>query len=85
MKFKNFGVIFSKFRASLKNEKVFSARWGHFFDLSDINLMEIGTSYYKGIESSLMGADFKYKWRPNKYRSLTIQGEVVQLYDWECQ
>ena len=62
-----------------KNEKVFSARWGHFFDLSDINLMEIGTSYYKGIESSLMGADFKYKWRPNKYRSLTIQGEVVQL------
>ena len=62
-----------------KKEKVFSARWGHFFEISDINLMEIGTSYYKGPESSLMGADFKYKWRPNKYRSLTIQGEIVQL------
>ncbi len=62
-----------------KQEQVFSTRWGHFFELSDINHMEIGTSYYKDSENNLIGADFKYKWRPNKYRSLTIQGEILQL------
>ena len=62
-----------------KRKKFFQLDGVIFFELSDINLMEIGTSYYKGPESSLMGADFKYKWRPNKYRSLTIQGEIVQL------
>tara|TARA_B100000929_G_scaffold133718_1_gene105941 strand:+ start:3634 stop:4722 length:1089 start_codon:yes stop_codon:yes gene_type:complete len=62
-----------------KQEQVFSARWGNFFELNNINHIEIGTSYYRDPENNLMGADFKYKWRPNKYRSITIQGEIVQL------
>jgi hypothetical protein len=62
-----------------KQEIAFSARWSHFIDLNEVNHIELGTSYYADHEKSLGGADFKYKWRPNKYRSLTIQGEVVQF------
>jgi hypothetical protein len=44
-----------------------------------VNHFEFGTSYYVDHEKSFGGADFKYKWRPNKYRSLTLQGEVIQF------
>jgi hypothetical protein len=62
-----------------KQPKGSSARWSHFIDLNEVNHFEFGTSYYVDHEKSFGGADFKYKWRPNKYRSLTLQGEVIQF------
>ena len=62
-----------------KQATAFSARWSHFIDLNEVNHFEFGTSYYTDYEKSFGGADFKYKWRPNKYRSLTIQGEMIQF------
>ncbi|MBC8345676.1 MAG: hypothetical protein ISR82_06620 [Candidatus Marinimicrobia bacterium] len=62
-----------------KQENAFSSRWSHFFDLNEVNHIEIGTSYYADHEKSFGGADFKFKWRPNKYRSFTIQGEWIQF------
>ena len=58
---------------------VLSGRWSHFIDLNDVTLLELGTSGYSSDKKSLVGADLKFKWRPNKYRSLIIQGEVFQL------
>ena len=58
---------------------VLSGRWSHFIDLNDVTHLEVGASGYSGDEKSLLGADLKFKWRPDKYRSLTIQGEVFQL------
>lgn len=60
-------------------ENAFTARWSHFFDINDINHLEFGTSYFADHHKSFGGADFKYKWRPNKYRSFTIQGELIQF------
>ncbi|MFH1175903.1 MAG: hypothetical protein V1750_00750 [Acidobacteriota bacterium] len=31
-----------------------------------------------GRQVALLGADFKYRWAPNKYRSLTVQGEWIR-------
>ena len=58
---------------------VLSGRWSHFIDLNDVTHLELGTSGYSSDEKSLVGTDLKFKWRPNKYRSLIIQGEVFQL------
>lgn len=61
-----------------KQTNAFTVRWSHFFELNDVNHLELGLSGYSGQDEGILGADFKYKWRPNKYRSLTIQAEVLQ-------
>jgi hypothetical protein len=64
-------------------DKVLTLRQSNFFDINEINHIEIGFSFYGDIKNSFGGVDFKYKWRPNKYRSLTIQGEIFQLSCWD--
>ncbi len=61
-----------------KQTNAFSIRWSHFFELNNVNHLELGLSGYSGKAEQILGADFKYKWRPNKYRSLTLQAEVLQ-------
>ena len=66
-----------------KQDFALSGRWSHFFDLNDINHIEIGTSGYLGDKNILIGADLKYKWRPNKYKSLTLEVEIFQYACWD--
>ena len=61
-----------------KKTNAFTVRWSHFFELNDVNHLELGLSGYSGQDEGILGADLKYKWRPNKYRSLIIQAEVLQ-------
>ncbi|MBC8214510.1 MAG: hypothetical protein ISR90_00330 [Candidatus Marinimicrobia bacterium] len=61
-----------------------SARLSHFFDLNDVTHLEIGSGYYRDIENSeshlhhVFEMDFKFKWRPDTYRSITWQGEIFR-------
>jgi len=58
--------------------KALSGRISHFFDLNSITHLELGTSYYvelENTESSILGADFKFKWRHDTYRSIILQGD----------
>lgn len=60
--------------------KVFSTRLSHFIDLNRVTHLELGTSYYQELEESdhnILGADFKFKWRPDTYRSLIVQGDYL--------
>ena len=55
-----------------------SGRFSHFFDMSNDTHLEIGLSYYQefnGYENSIVGADYKFKWRPDTYRSFVMQGD----------
>lgn len=59
-------------------EKVISARLSHFVDISHITHLEFGTSFYHELEQSeesIIGADFKFKWRPDTYRSFVVQSD----------
>jgi len=55
----------------------------NFFDLNDITHFEAGLSYTRSNDDSLsfFGYDFKLKWKPDVYRSFTIQSEVFQNVD----
>lgn len=64
--------------------KVLSGRVSHFFDLNYVTHFELGTSYYQELEESdnnIIGADFKFKWRPDTYRSLIVQGDYFRSKD----
>lgn len=61
-----------------------SARVSSFFTLSDFSDLEIGVSGYTGIHDPYNrdrfwygNLDFKYKYRPDAYTSLVIQGEYL--------
>ncbi len=59
----------------------FSGRLLHFFDLNHDTHLEIGMSYYQeinGQENSIIGADYKFKWRPDTYRSFILQGDYFR-------
>jgi len=61
--------------------EAFSARYSMFFDLGIVSHLEIGGSYYQVLEETeinVMALDLKYKWRPDKYRSLAWQNEVFR-------
>ena len=63
--------------------KAFSGRLSHFFDLNSVTHLELGTSYYLELEKTdnyIFGGDFKFKWRPDTYRSLTIQGDYFNKH-----
>lgn len=62
----------------------YSARWTNHFQLSDYTNLEVGLSgattiydSHENLRLTLSHLDFKYKWRPNKYKSLTFQGELL--------
>jgi len=59
-----------------------SARISVFTPIGSVSSMDIGISWLTGqcdpnrkFEANLGAVDFKYKWRPDIYRSLTITGE----------
>ncbi len=61
-----------------------SARLMGFFSLTGLSDLEVGVSTYTGIHDPYRherfwyyNADFKYKYRPSSYTSLTIQGEYL--------
>lgn len=57
----------------------------HFFDLNAVTFLELGAGYYQETATSrqvTVGAG-KFRWRPNRYRSLTAQGEYFQVVDEE--
>ena len=61
--------------------KAFSSRYSMFFDLGDVSHLEIGLSYYQLVDEgdeNISAVDFKYKWCPNKYRSLVWQNELLR-------
>lgn len=61
--------------------KAFSTRYSSFIDLGDVTHMEFGISYYQLLEDSdinMVALDLKYKWRPNKFQSLTWQNELLR-------
>ncbi len=61
--------------------KAFSTRYSSFVDLGDISHLEVGLSYYQLMDDSddnMAGLDFKYKWRPSKYKSITWQNELLR-------
>lgn len=59
-------------------QPTFSVRLGQFFELAANTHLEAGLSYYNQPEHEIgVGVfDLKYKWRPDTYRGLVIQGEV---------
>ncbi len=61
-----------------------SGRLSSFFSLSDFSDLETGVSVYTGIHDPVYrerfwywNLDFKYKYRPDSYTSLTVQGEYL--------
>ncbi len=65
-------------------DKTFSTRLSHFMDINNITHLEIGTSYYQEIKeskSTLVGVDYKFKWRPDTYHSFIIQGDFLRKAD----
>jgi len=61
-----------------------SARLSSFFTLSDYSDLEVGLSGFTGLHDPYRrdrfyyaNVDFKYKYRPSSYTSLTLQGEYL--------
>lgn len=54
------------------------ARLGHFFDLSTSSHLEAGSSIMLNSENEtkLVNLESKFKWKPDSYRSLTLQSEL---------
>jgi len=64
--------------------KTLSGRLSHFIDLNSVTHLEIGTSYYQEIEhteKNILGADFKFKWRPDTYHSFIVQSDYFRKSD----
>jgi hypothetical protein len=61
----------------------FNIRWSHFIDLTPVTHLETGASLYTnpGAEAidRLVGLDIKFRWRPDRYRSVTWQGEYFLI------
>lgn len=64
------------------NERGFAGRWNSFFALDDFSSLSIGGTAVTGVpeESArrwIWGGDIKFRWKPDRYRSLTFVGEYV--------
>ncbi len=62
----------------------YTGRFSNHFQISDYANLELGVSgataiydTHENLRLILGGFDFKYKWRPNKYRSITLQWEAI--------
>lgn len=61
--------------------KSISTRYSMFFDLGSASHLEVGGSYYQVLvdaDNNVASLDLKYKWRPDKYRSLVWQNEMFR-------
>ncbi len=61
-------------------------RYSNFFELNEITHLETGLNHYRPFQENhgaVSGVDLKFKWRPDKYRSFTVQGEVMQKSEGE--
>ena len=61
--------------------EAFSTRYSMFFELGVSSHLEIGGSYYQVLDDpdrNITVLDLKYKWRPDKYRSLSWQNELFR-------
>ena len=64
-----------------KDTGVVAFRFSNFLELNQITHFETGLNHYRSLhddEETISGVDLKFKWRPDKFRSFTIQGEVMQ-------
>jgi hypothetical protein len=64
------------------NERGFAGRWNSFVPLGDYTSLALGGSAVTGVpeESTrrwIWGADAKFRWKPDRYRSLTLIGEYT--------
>ena len=59
--------------------KSFSTRFGHFFELTPLMHLELGTSCFftPETEATLVAIDTKVKWKPDTYRGLLLQSELI--------
>ncbi len=70
-----------------ESQPTFNARWSHFFALTAVTHLEMGAGYYQSMAADsvvegpqhLAGVDFKFKWRPDRFRSFTWQGEYFRV------
>ena len=58
-------------------------RWSNFWDFSGFTHGEFGISYYGGGSKMpvIAGLDYKIKWRPDTYRSLSFSGDILHQND----
>lgn len=64
------------------NERGFAGRWNSFVMIDDFTSLAIGGSAVTGVPEAgtrrwLWGGDVKFRWKPDRYRSLTIIGEYT--------
>lgn len=64
------------------NERGFAGRWTSFISIDDVTSLSFGGSAATGAPETgtrrwLWGGDFKYRWKPDRYRSLTMVGEYI--------
>ncbi len=56
---------------------VINMRWSNFLDFSNVTHGELGVSRYQSGSKNITGLDYKLKWRPDTYRSLSLAGEIL--------
>lgn len=64
------------------NERGFAGRWKSFVAIDDFTSLSVGASAVTGVPEAgtrrwLWGGDVKFRWKPDRYRSLTIIGEYT--------
>lgn len=64
------------------NERGFAGRWSSFVSIDDFTSLSIGGSAVTGVPEEgtrrwLWGGDVKFRWKPDRYRSLTLVGEYT--------
>lgn len=64
------------------NERGFATRWNSFIPFNDLTSLSLGASAVTGVPEEntrrwLWGGDVKFRWKPDRYRSLTIVCEYT--------
>lgn len=64
------------------NERGFAGRWESFISAGEFSSFSVGASAVTGIPEAetrrwIWGGDVKFRWKPDRYRSLTIVGEYL--------
>lgn len=64
------------------NERGFGGRWTSFIPIDDVTSLSVGGSTATGIPEAgtrrwIWGGDVKFRWKPDRYRSITVIGEYT--------
>ena len=64
------------------NERGFAGRWSSFIPIDDFTSLALGGTAVTGVPESgtrkwIWGGDVKFRWKPDRYRSLTMVGEYT--------